>query len=245
MRLDTVILASNDNPDYLDFWPIVSEAWELMGIEPILIYTGEQKKNLKGNVINFESKKLNSAFVAQNIRILYPSILEKKFCIVSDIDSLPLSKKYFLDPVSDVPDNSFIIYRPDAVPENMISMMWNAANSDTWKNIYKIDSEDEIHKKLKKWYSRNYSLRGKAWYTDQIQLRKHLNKFSLKNSERVFKLNDSINGFKRFNRNELDEHFKDMSENNIVFSDFHMPRPYSKYENIIHQVYNHHKKYLQ
>ena len=75
MRLDTVILASNDNPDYLDFWPIVSEAWELMGIEPILIYTGEQKKNLKGNVINFESKKLNSAFVAQNIRILYTSIL--------------------------------------------------------------------------------------------------------------------------------------------------------------------------
>ena len=42
MILDTVILASDDNPDYLDFWPIVSEAWESMGLEPILIYTGKK-----------------------------------------------------------------------------------------------------------------------------------------------------------------------------------------------------------
>ena len=57
MKIDTVILSSNDNPNYIQFWPIVSEAWNLMGVEPILIYTGEQKLNLKGNVINFFSKK--------------------------------------------------------------------------------------------------------------------------------------------------------------------------------------------
>ena len=47
MKIDTVILSSNDNPNYIQFWPIVSEAWNLMGVEPILIYTGEQKLNLK------------------------------------------------------------------------------------------------------------------------------------------------------------------------------------------------------
>ena len=72
MKIDTVILSSNDNPNYIQFWPIVSEAWSLMGVEPILIYTGEQKLNLKGNVINFFSKNIDSSFVAQNIRILYP-----------------------------------------------------------------------------------------------------------------------------------------------------------------------------
>ena len=99
MKIDTVILSSYDNPDYIQFWPIVSEAWTLMGVEPILIYTGEQKLNLKGNVINFYSKNMDSSFVAQNIRILYPSLLDGNTCIVSDIDNLPLSKNYFVNSV--------------------------------------------------------------------------------------------------------------------------------------------------
>ena len=57
MKIDTVILSSNDNPNYIQFtWPIVSEAWSLMGVEAILIYTGEKKLKLKGNVINYFSK---------------------------------------------------------------------------------------------------------------------------------------------------------------------------------------------
>ena len=99
MKIDTVILSSNDNPNYVQFWPIVSEAWSLMGLEPILIYTGEKKLNLKGNVINFNVKNLDSSFVAQNIRILYPSLLDNRTCLVSDIDNLPLSKNYFVDSV--------------------------------------------------------------------------------------------------------------------------------------------------
>ena len=67
MKIDTVILSSNDNPDYIQFWPIVSEAWTLMGIEPILIYTGEQKLKLKGNVISFYSKNMNSSFVSISV----------------------------------------------------------------------------------------------------------------------------------------------------------------------------------
>ncbi len=99
MKIDTVILSSNDNPNYVQFWPIVSEAWSLMGLEPILIYTGEKNLNLKGNVINFNVKNLDSSFVAQNIRILYPSLLDNRTCLVSDIDNLPLSKNYFVNSV--------------------------------------------------------------------------------------------------------------------------------------------------
>ena len=87
MKIDTVILSSNDNPNYVQFWPIVSEAWSLMGLEPILIYTGEKNLNLKGNVIKFNVKSLDSSFVAQNIRILYPSLLANRTCLVSDIDN--------------------------------------------------------------------------------------------------------------------------------------------------------------
>ncbi|GIR20026.1 hypothetical protein CM15mP35_02870 [bacterium] len=42
MNIDKVILSSNDNPEYLDFWPIVSEAWINIGVTPILFYTGRK-----------------------------------------------------------------------------------------------------------------------------------------------------------------------------------------------------------
>ena len=60
MKIDTVILSSNENRDYLDFWPIVSEAWSNFGIEPFLIYTGEEDINLSGNIIKIYSKKKGS-----------------------------------------------------------------------------------------------------------------------------------------------------------------------------------------
>ena len=46
MNIDKVILASNENKDYLEFWPLVSEAWERIGVEPVLIYTGNDEINL-------------------------------------------------------------------------------------------------------------------------------------------------------------------------------------------------------
>ena len=245
MKIDTVILSSNDNPNYIQFWPIVSEAWSLMGVEPILIYTGEQKLNLKGNVINFFSKNIDSSFVAQNIRILYPSLLDGNTCLVSDIDNLPLSKKYFVDSVLSFNDDSFIIYRPDACPPNMISMMWNAASSSTWKEIFNIESEKNLEKNLKKWYTKKYAIEGTAWYTDQIKLRKYVNKFSKKNKSRIVELDDTELGFFRFNRNRLEKHFNMIQENpNLEFTDFHMPRPFNDYEKLINKVFEYHRKHI-
>ena len=52
MKIDKVILSANENKDYVDFWPLVSKAWERIGIEPILIYTGKDKPQIDGNVIS-------------------------------------------------------------------------------------------------------------------------------------------------------------------------------------------------
>ena len=201
--------------------------------------------NLKGNVINFFSKNIDSSFVAQNIRILYPSLLDGNTCLVSDIDNLPLSKKYFVDSVLNFNDDSFIIYRPDACPPNMISMMWNAASSSTWKEIFNIDSEKNLEKNLKKWYTKKYAIEGTAWYTDQIKLRKYVNKFSKKNKSRIVELDDTELGFFRFNRNRLEKHFNMIQENhNLEFTDFHMPRPFSEYEELINKVFDYHRKHI-
>ena len=66
------------NQNYLDFWPIVSEAWERLGVKPTLIFTGKEKIKLPGEVVNFYVKDVDPVFVAQNIRILAPSLFLMK-----------------------------------------------------------------------------------------------------------------------------------------------------------------------
>tara|TARA_B100000925_G_C21929463_1_gene439596 strand:+ start:137 stop:874 length:738 start_codon:yes stop_codon:yes gene_type:complete len=239
MKIDTVILSSNENRDYLDFWPIVSEAWSNFGIEPFLIYTGEEDINLSGNIIKIYSKKINSAFLAQNIRLFYPGILENRTCIISDIDNLPLSKEYFVNSVSDINDQAFIIFRPDACPPNMISIMWNAAKSETWREIFEVSNEGQAMKILQKWSSKRYEIRGKHWYTDQIQLRNYINKFSVLNKQRIVELNDVECGFNRFDRASLEVNTTELLKENVSFSDFHMPRPFLKNKDLIEKVYKH------
>ena len=109
MNIDRVILASNENQDYLDFWPLVSNAWERLGVKPLLIYTGEKKIDLPGDVMHFYIKDVDPVFVAQNIRILAPALFPEDNCITADIDDLPLSKKYFIDNVADVPHHMFFV----------------------------------------------------------------------------------------------------------------------------------------
>ena len=52
-------------------------------------------------------------------------------------------------------------------------------------------------------------------------------------------------GFFRFNRNKLKKHINFINENpNLEFTDFHMPRPFSEYEELINKVFEYHKKHI-
>ena len=207
MKLDKVILSSDDNPDYLEFWPIVSEAWRNIGIEPILFYTGKNKiKN--ENVFNFNLEKCDSAFIAQNVRLLAPTLFPNDTCIISDIDNMPLSEDYFQGNIVNITDNQFVIYRPDATSEDMISIMWNAAKGSKWIDIFEVDSVESISKKLLSWYPENYSIGGDNWYHDQKILKEYITRYEAKNISSITRLNDESAGFCRLNRSNYSIFFK-------------------------------------
>ena len=137
MKIDKVILSANENKDYIDFWPLVSKAWERIGIEPILIYTGKSTPEIDGNVIKIYVPFVSTVFVSQNVRLLAPVLFPDENCIISDIDSLPLSSKYFNNSVNKIEENKFVIYRPDAAASNMIPICWNLAKGILWSQIFK------------------------------------------------------------------------------------------------------------
>ena len=238
MKIDKVILSSNENPEYLEFWPLVSEAWKRIGVEPVLIYTGKKEININGDIIHFYIKNLDSIFVSQNIRLLASALFEDQNCIISDIDSLPLSKKYFIDSVKNIDEDKFIVYRPDGAAKNMIPICWNLAKGHTWSRVFKVTEEKHIVNLLRRWYFINNKLQNHGWYTDQIMLKKYLDNFIKKEPNSVIKMNDSYLGFERFNRVRVEEDLYRLRNTDTKFTEFHMPKPLNKYQDLVNEVYN-------
>jgi hypothetical protein len=241
VKIDKVILASNDNLDYLEFWPVVSQAWKKINIEPVLFYTGADKSIIKkgaGEVICCEDIGIDSAFHAQNIRLLAPALFPDDTCIISDIDNMPLNYNFFHGNVKPYSDDKFIIFRPDVCGNDQISIMWNVAKGEVWREIFNVKSWQEINTTLKSWFPNNYKVLGSGWFTDQIILRKYVDAWS--KQDNVVKLHDMRTGFYRLDRLENSfNHTTNFAENmKNRYSDFHMPRPFKKHQEYIHQIFN-------
>jgi GR25 family glycosyltransferase involved in LPS biosynthesis len=77
--LKYVVLASDLNPDYLDFYPIVRQGWLKIGLTPRLILIADELppslEKYKGEVILVPPLPIPTAFQAQCIRLLYPGML--------------------------------------------------------------------------------------------------------------------------------------------------------------------------
>lgn len=237
MKIDKVILSANENKDYIDFWPLVSKAWERIGIEPILIYTGKGIPQIEGNVIKIYVPFVSTVFVSQNVRLLAPVLFPDENCIISDIDSLPLSSKYFNNSVNKIEENKFVIYRPDAAASNMIPICWNLAKGKLWSQIFKVKSLIGIKIKLFFWYLYYCKFNRYRWYTDQILLKKYIEEFKVKNNDLIIELNDEITKFSRIDRASLNDDIKKLNNKEIEFSEFHMPRPLTKYKDLIIDIY--------
>ena len=176
--------------------------------------------------------------MSQNVRLLAPILFKDEICIISDIDDMPLSKDYFQKNIEIFPDDKFIIYRPDAVPENMISIMWNVAIGKTWGEIFNIKNLKDIETTLINWYPQNYKIRGENWYFDQIMLKNKIDLFVKRYPNRVVRLSDETTGFNRLNRSKLKRRFNSFYIEGSNYSDFHMPRPYRKYKKLINKVFD-------
>jgi hypothetical protein len=147
MKLNRVILSSNDNPKYLDLWPYVAKAWrEIIGIEPVLFFIGPHSKVIElskyGQVIQvYPHPDLDIVNQSQSIRLWASTKFVEENLIISDMDMLPISKQYFLDSIKDFPDNSIISYTSDVMKYGFylrspqLPMCYLAGKGETFNDI--------------------------------------------------------------------------------------------------------------
>ena len=178
MKLTTVLGAVNNNPEYYMFIPKQILFWNKFNINFIAVFVGcqipsELQQYSKNIILYNKNLDLNSAYVAQNIRLYYPALIklpDNEMILITDMDMLPMNDVYYKSELDKYNIEDFIYYRN--IDINQIYMCYNAAHPKIWQKIFDIYNENDIEKKLYENYDKIYNgIPGcQGWYLDQIIL---------------------------------------------------------------------------
>jgi hypothetical protein len=237
MRIGTVLTATDLNPLYCDFIPIFIRAWKAVLPEAnivIILIANEIPEQFReyAEYIRVWSPipNIHTAFQAQCIRLLYPALIEDSSSgvIITDMDMLPTSRRYYVNNIADLPSDAFINYKNTNY--NHLQMCYNVAHPQTWATIFNINGVESIISTLETWYKDTLydgEHGGKGWGTDEINLTKKVNEWT--GNKIVLDYNQT--GFVRLCRSRHGI-FKDRNLLRLhlftnKFKDFHALRPYN------------------
>lgn len=225
LKIDRVIISSDAKPLYLDYWPMVAKAWtKLIGLRPTLAFIGSDEVKVDetyGDVIRFKPiPGVSVALQAQTIRLLVPTLFPDEVCMTSDVDMLPISKKFFVDSIKDVPDDHIVIH--NGKPEyKQYPMCYFVAKGKLFQEILGVSDTDSIADIITQW-----SKIGWGWNTDELVMRRALNAWSgfKTNVTWGYTLKDRP-PVRRLDRSKWHVSAKKVAQG--YYTEAHMIRPYS------------------
>jgi len=228
LELNRVIVATNDNPNYIEFWPIVAPLWEEMGLRPTLALVADEEcvvDSTLGDVIRFKPLSgIPTSLQAQVIRLLLPTLFPDDGCIISDIDMLPISRSYFFESARACAQDAFVIYRDGAYDhtEKKYPMCYFAAKGRTFASVFNVSNLREM---IEEWASY-----GWGWNTDELVLYKFVNQWS----GEVIHLGHGVGP--RLDRLYWESQMVNLERDIGYYIDCHCPRPYSENRETIDAV---------
>lgn len=245
MKIDRAIVSTDGNPEYYQFWPVVAKRWASWGITPTLAVISDKKLDIDenlGDVVYIPPiEGVSTSHIAQISRIFMAASFGDDTCLVSDMDMMPLKREYFIDTIEGCSNDAFVVYSADAYrPGNpaypAFPMCYLCSKSTNFNQIIDADLNsfrDRIHEWM------NY---GYGWHTDEKVFYTKLASWEKENKKAVF-LSRGFNisshpmTIGRIDRSCNSEYNIQLLENNF-YIDFHMPRPYQAYKDVIDEVYN-------
>ena len=240
MLIKHAVISSNSNPEYLDFWPFVSKAWEsLIGINPVLLYIDDSPPPgwvyEYGTVFYLESiKEWSIVQQAQSIRFWAARILKEPF-IISDMDMLPISKEYYEKGAMQIGNNGIVSYSSDVIKYRwyrtnpQYPMCYLAGDPETFKDL--LDLKDEDHKSFLRRLMRlniRFGTDQKFFYNQSLLKKntkiKHLERGWIEEKYAIKRLDKAIWPRTDYNADE--------------YIDCHIPRPYVDNKKICDELFN-------
>jgi len=238
MSLKYVLIGSDTNPLYFDFWPIISKVWkEIFDVVPVLGLICDEDSEVYedefGLIKKFKKVEgIDIGLQSQIVRFYLAKSLDGN-CLVSDIDMLPLSKNYFDGTCSRLTENNVIVHssdNPECLRNEMYPMCYFAAHSKTFEQIFDLNLS---------WVDFCHLLeqRKESWYTDQKYLFEKINDYNSKKNNVIFlKRGWSGPAHRRIDR--IYWKYNPNSVKNDFYIDSHLLRPYVQHKNEINNLIN-------
>ena len=238
MKVNYAILGSDENPFYLDFWPIVSKVWNnVFGVKPILGLICDEDSEIYNDEFGLikKFKKIQGVDVGLQSQIVrfYINKFIDGYSLISDIDMLPLSKLYFEGSCSRLTEENLILHssdNPECLAQKMYPMCYVAAHTETYKKVF------DLHMSWEEFCTLLNS-RNETWYTDQKYLYEKVNDYHKQTNNVIF-LN---RGWKGPANRRIDRIYWNYDPNKVkegYYIDSHLLRPYSQYKTEIEKLSN-------
>ena len=203
MKIDYAIVSSDRNKFYYDFWEPCKKIWyHHIGIKPMLVYISDKDKvTEKEDCVIHEIKEIkgiNAGFQAQVSRMYVPSLYPDKTFLTSDIDTIPIDRKYFNSTADSFSDDSIVIFNAAAYgyPFSPIwlrryPICFNAASGKTFNDI--LDLQCDFEEYCIRLINLNLDPTGGNkgivnWHTDELYFGKKIHEFEKDNKKRVVKI---------------------------------------------------------
>ena len=157
---------------------------------------------------------------------------------------LPMNSKYYTNNIDSIDNNKFVYFRGNVcLSYKEIAMCYNVALPMIWKEIFEIESVNDIIERISNISNKSEIVKGhgkKGWNTDQLYLYESVNNWNNKTNNFIC-LRDSDTGFNRLCRAmnfSLDD---DNIRNNISngkYSDYHCYRPMENFTKLNYEIFN-------
>jgi hypothetical protein len=221
------IFSSDNNPDYYQFAPIVTEFWEACGFDTFYGLVGSEEFPQVPNV--------SSSLQSQILRMYATKLFPDRVILLTDIDMLPLNKEYFLsrlvkeyDEISIYSSDAYI-YDDFPIVGTRYPMCYFSSYGKTFSSVALNDEDETWEDFVIRLNSLNF-----GWNTDELYISEKINKSSFKKIHHVRGFHNPIYpGYDKPGQviGRLDKHY--WSVENINYVDAHCPRPYCKYKESI------------
>lgn len=255
MQINKVILTTDSNPTYFQFWNPISKVWKTkFNIDPILIFNGSQQDlnsiNLSkeyGQIIRQDPiYGIPTGWSSTWSLYYYTQLFLEDTIIIMGIDQLPLSKDFLVNKIKDIDDEAYVMLIADAydgpdvwqkTPLNKMKgrfpTAYHIAKGKRFKEIYQFEEtfEKEIVK-IDNYPNLHYIQHGNLhkWGIDESYASHKLREYYQKNYNANIV---SLNLMKELKERRIDR-FKlpdvftpEVKEkiNNGYYIESHLPRP--------------------
>lgn len=227
-----VILSTDDNPDYIQFWNVFAPVWRQFDLRPTLVYVTSSPnwdaidQQLGDVVVTSPLDGIWTGNQAQSIRLLIPSEFPDDFCVLSDIDLLPLRKSFFFERAVEAQDDQIVIYRNSYPHLFRYPINYVAAKGSTFEELF-LANGAHWRDTQRSWY-RDYDY---GWFTDERMLYEHAIRFD---RSRVMLWPADDDAVRRINEEDIPTDKLGVLRGHYV--DYNCPRPYIKYKDRIDKV---------